>query len=67
MKKSYTLFTGLVLLAASLVFTGCQNFLSGNNLKKELEEKIQYEKKDSLYNFCGIRKSRIWTVQFKYF
>lgn len=45
MKKSYTLFTGLVLLAASLVFTGCENFLSGNNLKKELEEKIQYEKK----------------------
>ena len=41
MKKSYTLFTGLVLLAASLVFTGCENFLSGNNLKKELEEKIQ--------------------------
>lgn len=45
MKKSFALFTGLVLIAASLVFTGCENFFSGNNLKKELEEKIQYEKK----------------------
>lgn len=43
MKKSFALFTGLVLIAASLVFTGCENFFSGNNLKKELEEKIQYE------------------------
>ena len=42
MKKSYTLFTGLVLLAASLVFTGCENFLSGNNLKKDIEKKINY-------------------------
>ena len=40
MKKSYTLFTGLVLLAASLVFTGCENFLSGNNIVKKSKRRI---------------------------
>jgi len=42
MKKSYTLFVGLVLIAASLVFTGCENFLNSNNLKNDIEKKINY-------------------------